>query len=395
MCSPYSAWTSFANMGALSGLKIVELFCIGPGPFAGMLLSDMGADVLLVDRPVEPDWGYPDYPHRFLYRNRRSVQVDLQTPEGVEAVLDLVAKADGLIEGFRPGVAERLGLGPEECLARNPKLVYGRMSGYGQTGPLAQRAGFDLNFLSLTGALWAIGEADRPPVPPLILAGDFGGGGAFLALGMVSAMWEAAKSGQGQVVDAAIVDGVLNLMAYTYGNLEGGTWNPQRQSNLIDGGDWRYCVYTCSDGRFVSLAVIHPKFLDNFLAKGEVQLPVELGDPADLANWPAYRTWMAKVIAARSRDEWVELFEADDDCVQPVLDLVEAPNHPHLQARGSFTEIGGTTQPSPAPRFSRTPSKITRLSPSPGEGAEQALRDWGFSDADITRIATSVSTKEA
>jgi len=320
-------------VGTLSGLKIVELFCIGPGPFAGMLLSDMGADVLLVDRPVEPDWGYPDYPHRFLYRNRRSVQVDLQTPEGVEAVLDLVEKADGLIEGFRPGVAERLGLGPDECLARNPKLVYGRMSGYGQTGPLAQRAGFDLNFLSLTGALWAIGEADRPPVPPLILAGDFGGGGAFLALGMVSAMWEASRSGQGQVVDAAIVDGALNLMAYTYGNLEGGTWNPERQSNLIDGGDWRYCVYTCSDGRFVSLAVIHPKFLDNFLAKADVQLPVELGDPADVANWPTYRQWMAQVIAARTRNEWVELFDADDDCGQPVLDLVEAPNHSHLQAR--------------------------------------------------------------
>ena len=374
-------------MGPLAGLKIVELFCIGPGPFAGMLLSDMGADVLLVDRPVEPDWGYPDYPQRFLYRNRRSVRVDLQTPEGVEAVLDLVERADGLIEGFRPGVAERLGLGPDECLARNPKLVYGRMTGYGQTGPLAQRAGFDLNFLSLTGALWAIGEADRPPVPPLIMAGDFGGGGAFLALGMVSAMWEAARSGQGQVVDAAIVDGALNLMAYTYGNLEGGTWIPERQSNLIDGGDWRYCVYTCSDGRFVSLAILHPKFLDGFLAKAEVQLPAALGDPADVGNWPAYRAWMGEVIAARTRDEWVTLFDGDDDCVQPVLDLIEAPNHPHLQARDSFTHIAGTTQPSPAPRFSRTPSEIVRVSPSPGEGGEQALRDWGFTDADIARIA--------
>ena len=253
----------------------------------------------------------------------------------------------------------------------------------------------DLNFLSLTGALWAVGEADRPPVPPLILAGDFGGGGAFLALGMVSALWEASRSGQGQVVDAAIVDGALNLMAYTYGNLEGGTWNPERQSNLIDGGDWRYCVYTCSDGRFVSLAVIHPKFLDNFLGKAEVQLPVELGDPADVGNWPAYRQWMAQVIAARTRNEWVELFDADDDCVQPVLDLVEAPNHPHLQARESFTEIGGTTQPSPAPRFSRTPSEITRLSPSPGEGAGDVLRDWGFSDADIARIATPVTATRA
>jgi alpha-methylacyl-CoA racemase len=379
-------------MGPLAGLRIVELFCIGPGPFAGMLLSDMGADVLLVDRPVEPDWGYPDHPQRFLYRNRRSVQVDLRTSEGVAAVLDLVEKADGLIEGFRPGVAERLGLGPDACLARNPKLVYGRMSGYGQTGPLAQRAGFDLNFLSLTGALWAIGEADRPPVPPLILAGDFGGGGAFLALGMVSAMWEAARSGQGQVVDAAIVDGALNLMAYTYGNLEGGTWTPERQSNLIDGGDWRYCVYTCADGRFVSLAIIHPKFLDSFLAKAAVQLPTDLGDSTDVANWPAYRAWMGEVIASRTRDQWVALFDGDDDCVQPVLDLVEAPNHPHLRARDAFTEIGGTTQPSPAPRFSRTPSEIVRVSPGPGEGGGDALREWGFADADIDRIIGSAAT---
>jgi alpha-methylacyl-CoA racemase len=382
-------------MGPLSGLKIVELFCIGPGPFAGMLLSDMGADVVLVDRPSEPDWGYPDHEHRFLYRNRRSIQVDLRTPEGVAAVLDLVEKADGVIEGFRPGVAERLGVGPDQCLARNPKLVYGRMSGYGQTGPLAQRAGFDLNFLSLTGALWAIGEADRPPVPPLILAGDFGGGGTFLALGMVSAMWEAAKSGEGQVVDAAIVDGALNLMAYTYGNLEGGTWRPERESNQIDGGDWRYRVYTCSDGRYVSLAIIHAKFLDSFLAKAKVSLPKDLGDPADRANWPAFRGWMAEVIATRTRDDWATLFDGNDDCLQPVLDLLEAPNHPHLQAREAFTEIGGTSQPSPAPRFSRTPSEISRLSPTPGEGGQEALREWGFSEDDINRIAGSQAGKES
>jgi alpha-methylacyl-CoA racemase len=313
----------------------------------------------------------------------------------VAAVLDLVEKADGVIEGFRPGVAERLGVGPDQCLARNPKLVYGRMSGYGQTGPLAQRAGFDLNFLSLTGALWAIGEADRPPVPPLILAGDFGGGGTFLALGMVSAMWEAAKSGEGQVVDAAIVDGALNLMAYTYGNLEGGTWRPERESNQIDGGDWRYRVYTCSDGRYVSLAIIHAKFLDSFLAKAKVSLPKDLGDPADRANWPAFRGWMAEVIATRTRDDWAALFDGNDDCLQPVLDLLEAPNHPHLQAREAFTEIGGTTQPSPAPRFSRTPSEISRLSPTPGEGGQEALREWGFSEDDINRIAGSQAGKES
>ena len=273
-------------MGPLSGLRIVELFCIGPGPFAGMLLSDMGADVILVDRPVEPDLGYPDHPYRFLYRNRRSVQADLKTPEGVEAVLQLIERADGVIEGFRPGVAERLGLGPDVCLARNPKVVYGRMTGYGQSGPLANRAGFDVNYLSLTGALWAIGEADRPPVPPLILADDFGGGGAFLALGMVSAMWQAARSGQGQVVDAAIVDGALNLMAYVYGNLQGGTWNHARQSNLIDGGDWRYGVHRCADGRFLSIALIQPKFLRAFLTKAGVTPPVELGDRNVVATGP-------------------------------------------------------------------------------------------------------------
>jgi alpha-methylacyl-CoA racemase len=373
-------------MGPLAGVKIVELFCIGPGPFAGMLLSDMGADVVLVDRPEEPNLGYPDHPHRFLYRNRRSVRVDLKDPAGVEAVLSLVDRADGLIEGFRPGVAERLGLGPETCLARNPKLVYGRMTGYGQTGPLADRAGFDINYLSLTGALWAIGEADRPPVPPLILAGDFGGGGAFLALGMVAALYEAARSGQGQVVDAAIVDGALNLMAYVYGNLEGGTWAPERQANLVDGGDWRYAVYRCRDEKFVSLAILQPKFLRAFLAKAAVALPA-VGDVNDRANFPALRAWMAEVIAGRTRDEWVALFDGDDDCVQPVLDLVEAPSHPHHEARRAFVAVDGTTQPAPAPRFSRTPSVVTRRSPYPGEGGADALREWGLSAEEIARFS--------
>ncbi len=374
-------------MGPLAGVKIVELFCIGPGPFAGMLLSDMGADVILVDRTEEPDLGYPDHPYRFLYRNRRSVRADLKTPEGRDAVLDLISRADGVIEGFRPGVAERLGLGPDDCLAVNPKLVYGRMTGYGQSGPLTTRAGFDLNFISLTGALWAIGEADRPPVPPLILAGDFGGGGMYLALGMVSALWEASRSGKGQVVDAAIVDGALSLMAYVYGNLQGGTWKHERQSNLIDGGDWRYAVYRCADDRFVSLAIIQAKFLRQFLAKAEATPPAELGDPNDTANWPAYRAWMADLIATRTRDEWVALFGDDDDCVQPVLDLTEAPGHPHLQARGSFVDVDGTSQPAPAPRFSRTPSEVARRSPYPGEGGGDALREWGLTDTEIARFA--------
>lgn len=370
-------------MGPLNGVKIVELFCIGPGPFAGMLLSDMGADVVLVDRPVEPDLGYPDHPHRFLYRNRRSVMADLKSPDGREAVLRLVEQAAGVIEGFRPGVAERLGLGPDDCLARNPSLVYGRMTGYGQDGPLANRAGFDLNYLSLTGALWAIGEADRPPVPPLILAGDFGGGGAFLALGMVAALFEAQRSGEGQVVDAAIVDGALNLMAYVYGNLEGGTWTHERQANLVDGGDWRYGVHRCAAGGFVSIALLQPKFLENFLTKAGVELPPELRPSGDRANWPALRAWMAGVLATRTRDEWVALFDGDDDCVQPVLDLAEAPDHPHHRARDAFVDVDGMTQPAPAPRFGRTPSSVTRRSPYPGEGGADALRDWGLDAGDL------------
>jgi alpha-methylacyl-CoA racemase len=265
------------------------------------------------------------------------------------------------------------------------------MTGYGQSGPMANRAGFDVNYLSLTGALWAIGEADRPPVPPLILAGDFGGGGAFLALGMVSAMWQAARSGQGQVVDAAIVDGALNLMAYVYGNLQGGTWTHERQSNLIDGGDWRYGVHRCADGGFVSIALIQSKFLRAFLTKAGVTPPEELGDRNDVGNWPAYRAWMAGVIAERTRSEWVELFGDDDDCVQPVLDLDEAPSHPHLKARQAFVDVDGTSQPAPAPRFSRTPSEVIRRSPHPGEGGEQALRDWGFTDDEIARLSLTAS----
>ncbi len=372
-------------MGPLTGLKIVELFCIGPGPFAGMLLSDMGADVILVDRMEEMDLGYPDHPHRFLYRNRRSVRVDLKDAGGVEAVLKLVEEADGLIEGFRPGVAERMGLGPDVCLARNPKLVYGRMTGWGQEGPLAQRAGFDANFLSVTGALWAIGEEDRPPVPPLILAGDLGGGGVFLAMGMIAAMFEASRSGQGQVVDAAITDGALNLMAYVYGNLEGGTWVNKRQSNLVDGGDWRYGTYRCADDKFVSTALLQGKFLRNMVQKSGVDLS-DLGDPQDRANWPAYRARVGEVFATKSRDEWAAIFDGPDDTVMPVLDLLEAPEHPQNVERQAFVELDGTVQPAPAPRFSRTPSELRRVGPRPGQGGDEAMTEWGFTSDDIAAL---------
>lgn len=380
-------------MGPLSGLKIVELFCIGPGPYAGMLLSDMGADVLLVDRMEEQDLGYPEHRYRYLYRNRRSVKLDLKDPDARETVLKLVEEADGLIEGFRPGVAERLGLGPADCLARNPKLVYGRMTGYGQEGPFAQRAGYDINFLSMTGGLWAIGDEDRPPPPPLILAGDFGGGGVFLALGMTAAMLEAQRSGQGQVVDTAIADGALNLMSYFYGGLHGGTWVNQRKANLVDGGDWRYGTYECADGRYISTALLQRKFLHSFVEKSGIDLS-GLGDLYDRANFPAVRSRMAALFVTKTRDEWVALFDGDDDTVQPVLDLEEAPSHPQNALRGSFVDVDGTTQPAPAPRFGRTPSEIRGISPRPGQGGAEALAEWGFSTADVDALRAAGSFGE-
>ncbi len=372
-------------MGPLHGLKIVELFCIGPGPFAGMQLSDMGADVLLVDRTEEQELGYPDHPYRYLYRNRRSVRLDLKDRDDVEQLLDVIERADGLIEGFRPGVAERLGLGPDVCLARNPRLVYGRMTGWGQEGPNADRAGYDANFVSLTGALGAIGDPDRPPPPPLILAGDFGGGGMYLAMGMLAALLETARSGQGQVVDAAIVDGALNLMAYFYGGLAGGTWVNERKSNLVDGGDWRYGTWECSDGKYVSTALLQPKFLANFVAKTGIDL-ADLGEPDDRAAWPRYRARMAELFKTRPRDDWAELFDGPDDTVQPVLDLAEAPSHPHNVERKAFVDVDGTSQPAPAPRFSRTPSSIRNVSPRPGEGGADLLADWGLAAADIDNL---------
>ncbi|MFN0091035.1 MAG: CaiB/BaiF CoA transferase family protein [Acidimicrobiales bacterium] len=381
-------------MGPLAGVKIIELFCIGPGPFAGMLLSDMGADVLRVDRPEEQEYGYPDHPYRTLWRNRRSVRIDLKTAEGVETLLRLVEQADGLIEGNRPGVTERMGIGPDACLARNPALVYGRMTGWGQEGPLNQRAGFDLNYISLTGALWALGEADRPPTPPLIMAGDFGGGGAFLALGMVSAILEARQSGQGQVVDAAILDGAANLMAYVYGNLAGGAWRNERAANSVDGGNWLYHVYECADGRYVSVAALAGKFRRVFLQRLGVDLEAEgLGDPDDPARWPAYRAALSAAFRGRTRDEWVAHFDGGDDCVAPVLDLDEAPRHPHNVARRAFVEHSGVVQPAPAPRFSRTPSEISRRPPTPGEHTDEALAEWGLDPAEIAglRAAGAVS----
>jgi alpha-methylacyl-CoA racemase len=368
-------------MGPLQGLRIVELFCIGPGPFAGMLLSDMGADILRIDRPREPQLGYPDAKYRTLWRNRRAAVLDLAKPAGVEALLRLVEQADGLIEGYRPGVAERLGVGPDVCLARNPRLVYGRMTGWGQDGPLSRQAGFDINYISLTGLLHAIGPTERP-VPPLIAAGDFGGGGVFLALGMLAALWEAQRSGRGQVVDASIVDGASNLMAYIYGGLAGGAWLNQRAANTVDGGHWRYAVYECADGRFVSVAAMMEPFLNVLLEKLGLD-PREFPEPNSRKNWTLYRERLAAIFRTRPRDEWVAHFAGTDACVAPVLDLEEAPQHSHNRARGTFVEHEGVIQPAPAPRFSRTSSTISRRPPANGENTDEALHDWGFTAEEI------------
>ena len=329
-------------MGPLQGLKIVEMWCIGPGPFAGMLLSDMGADVIRVDRPVEVEYGYPPDEYRTLWRNRRAVAVDLDTPDGVETMLRLMDQADGFIEGNRPGVCEKLGIGPDVALARNPRLVYGRMTGFGQYGPLADRAGFDLSFISLTGVAGAVGTADTP-VPPLILGGDFGGGGTYLAMGLMAGIIEAQRTGRGQVVDAAMVDGSANLMAYMYGGMAGGVWKNERQANNVDGGHWLYGMYRCRDDRFISVACLSPKLYANLAATLDLDADV-FSFTARRNRWPDLRERLGAIFAEQTREKWMELFGDADACVQPVLDMEEAPTHPHLVARDTFVEHGGVVQ---------------------------------------------------
>ena len=371
-------------MGPLQGLKIVELWCIGPGPFAGMLLSDMGAEVIRVDRPIEPDYRYPDPKYRTMWRNRRAVTIDLHRAEGVATLKRLVAQADGFIEGNRPGVCEKLGVGPDDLFAVNPKLVYGRMTGFGQKGPLAYRTGFDLSFLSLTGAAHSIGTAEQP-VPPLLLAGDFGGGGVYLAMGMLGAILETRSSGRGQVVDAAIVDGSANLMAYMYGGLKPGFWRNRRASNAVDGGHWLYRMYRCADGRFLSVGCLSPKVYDDLAAGFDLD-PNVFSFRAPRSRWPELGERLAAKIATRIRDEWMEVFASRDACVQPVLDMEEAPRHPHLHARGTFVEHGGVTQPAPASRFSRTQCEIVCKPPANGADTEGVLADWGFAPGEIEAL---------
>jgi alpha-methylacyl-CoA racemase len=373
-------------MGPLSGVKLVEFGGIGPPPMCGMLLADMGADILRIDRTQPSGLGLP-VPARYsvMDRSRRSVAIDLKKPEGVEAVMRLLEQADGLIEGFRPGVMERLGLGPEAVWARNPRLVFGRVTGWGQNGPLSHAAGHDINYISLIGATHAIGRRDQLPTPPLNLVGDFGGGALYLALGIVAALYEAKQSGQGQVVDAAMTDGAASLMASAYGMYASGLTNGRRGENIVDSGSHFYDVYETADGKFISIASIEAKFYAELLQRLEIQ-DEDLPPQMDRDGWPEIKERLTKLFRTKSRQEWCEILEGTDVCFGPVLDFDEAPKHPHNQARQTFIEIDGVVQPAPAPRFSRTPSAVQRPPAEPGADTEEGLLAWGFSQIDLRSL---------
>jgi alpha-methylacyl-CoA racemase len=372
--------------GPLAGVRVVEIAGIGPGPFCAMMLADMGAEVLRIDRSGAADLGLPVEP-RFsvLHRGRRSVAMDLKQPAAIDAVKRLVARADALIEGFRPGVMERLGLGPDECLAANPRLVYGRMTGWGQEGPMAAAAGHDINYIALSGVLHSIGRRGSAPVPPLNLVGDFGGGGMYLAFGVVCALLEAGRSGRGQVVDAAMVDGAASLAAAVFGLRAKGMWNDERGDNILDSGAPWYDVYETQDGKYVAIGSIEGRFYGDLLRltglTGEA-LPPQW----DKARWGELRARFTEVFKQKTRDEWGRIMEGSDVCFAPVLSMAEAPVHPHNRARGTFVEVDGVPQPGPAPRFSRTPGGISRPPAAPGQHTEEALRDWGFSADELADL---------
>jgi alpha-methylacyl-CoA racemase len=376
--------------GPLTGLTIIELAGIGPGPFAGMLFADMGATVIRVERAqavsATPSSG-ADKPNLMISeRGRRSIGVDLKSPEGRETVLRLVEKADGLFEGFRPGVTERLGLGPDDCLARNPKLVYGRMTGWGQDGPYAMAAGHDINYISLAGALEPIGRAGAKPVPPLNLVGDFGGGGMFLAFGMVCAMLEAGRSGQGQVVDAAMIDGSATLMSMFHSFAAMGIQSPERGTNMLDTGAYFYDVYECSDGKYVSIGSIEPQFYAELRKLANLSDDMVWANQHDKARWPELKLKMEAVMLTKTRDEWCALMEHSDVCFAPVLSMSEAPHHPHNVARQTFVTRDGLTQPAPAPRFSRTVQELPAPAPNAGAHTDDVLSWAGFSADEIASL---------
>ncbi|MFF2233967.1 CaiB/BaiF CoA transferase family protein [Streptomyces anulatus] len=372
--------------GPLTGVRVVELAGIGPGPFAAMLLADLGADVVRVDRPGGAGLGI-DPASDLTNRNKRSVLLDLKSDEGPARVLDLVERADILIEGYRPGVAERLGVGPEACLARNPKLVYGRMTGWGQDGPLAERAGHDIAYLALTGTLSMIGKPDEPPVVPANLVGDYAGGSLYLVVGVLAALQHARAHGEGQVVDAAIVDGAAHLATMIHGMLAAGSWQDRRGTNLLDGGCPFYGTYATSDGGHMAVGPLEGQFYAEFI--GLLGIADAFPDRWDLARWDELRAAVTERFLTRTRAEWTEVFDGTDACVAPVLSLTEAPHHPHLAARSTFVEHSGLTQPAPAPRFSATPVSVRSGPALPGGDTAAVAADW---DVPALRPADSPDT---
>jgi alpha-methylacyl-CoA racemase len=371
-------------MGPLAGVKVVELQGIGPGPFCGMMLADMGAEIIRVDRAgsVGTDANTTD----ILARGRKSIGVDLKNPDGVETVLKLIEQADVLIEGFRPGVTERLGLGPDVCLARNPRLVYGRMTGWGQTGSMASVAGHDINYISLSGALHAIGEKDRNPVPPLNLVGDFGGGGMLLAFGVAAALFETSKSGQGQVIDAAMTDGSAILMNAVFGIMNTGRWSPERGTNLLDGGAHFYGTYATADGKHISIGSIEPQFYALLLQKTGLDTDADLPKQMSRQDWPGIKAKLTDIFASKTRDEWDEIMLGTDICYAPVLSFEEAMAHPHNQERETFKENGGVKQAAPAPRFSRTEAELPDVAVAPGSHTDDILLSLGLAQDEISAL---------
>ncbi len=374
-------------MGPLKGCKIIEIAGIGPGQFCGMLLADMGAQLIRIDRKSDTDLGL-GIPARFnlMNRSRPTIGVDLKRQAGVDLILKLCEGADALFEGFRPGVMERLGLGPRECTAKNRKLVYGRMTGWGQTGPLADAVGHDGNYASLAGVIAAIGQKDGPPSIPLNLTADFGGGGAYLAMGILAALLEAGRSGKGQVVDAAMVDGAASLMTMFYGLHAAGIWQDQRGSNILDGAAPFYRAYRTSDDQYVIVCAIERRFFKALIESLKVN-HIDLAEQHDKRKWPTQIERLEAIFASKTRDEWCELLEGTDACFAPVLSLSETPNHEHNKVRGMFVEVDGITQPAPAPRFSRTPSEIGQSPNGKSADIRGVLTAWGLTDADVDILA--------
>ena len=369
-------------MGPLTGIRVIEMAGIGPGPFCAMMLADMGAEVIRIDRLSHKGSGHHA---NVLNRGRRSIALDLKNPRAVESALRLIDQADVIIEGFRPGVMERLGLGPDVCHARNPRLVFGRMTGWGQAGPLSQAAGHDINYISIAGALGAMGYSDRPPAPPLNLIGDFGGGAMYLLAGVLAALVERNGSGKGQVIDAAMTDGTASLLSPFFGLMAMNMWTTDRSSNKLDGGAHYYGSYECSDGRYISIGSIEPQFYALLLEKCDIT-DEAFQAQQDQAGWPILREKLTKIFKTKSRAEWCKILEGTDVCFAPVLNLKEAPDHPHNKSRNTYVDFEGVIQPAPAPRFSRTQGEIQSAAAIAGEHTEQVLADWGYSAKEIEEL---------